>query len=393
MQTNEKTKPRVFGEVIALSDQGFGVVKSPDTKKIVFVRGVWVGECGLFEIESEEIDGRYAFGELVRLDKPSPSRREVACPHFGLGPNQCYGCPWIIVDYKAQLEAKTQQIKHHLNRLGISDSCLKPIWQAPEEFSYRRRAQLKTDGQKIGYAGKKGESIAPTPGGCLVLSAKLNKLFTKLEKQLPNDAWKPGPGFIWNFLDIDESSREDAISLNRRLAFAQVNAKQNEAMRRWLSETIDTLDVNPSETALELFCGSGNFTEILSKKTFAHINAIEVDKKATSSLSDRGYQNVNVHCSDLFRVKPSSFASFSYTSTGVVVANPPRAGLGKLATIGRHIPKLRAFLYISCNPQSFAHDAKKIIKTGFSLESLQALDQMPQTPHVELCALFVRAPV
>jgi 23S rRNA (uracil1939-C5)-methyltransferase len=297
-----------------------------------------------------------------------------------------------MVDYKAQLEAKNQQIKHHLNRLGISDSCIKPIWPAPEEFSYRRRAQLKTDGQQIGYAGKKGESIAPTPGGCLVLSAKLNKLFTKLEKQLPNDAWKPGPGFIWNFMDIDEASREDAISLNRRLAFAQVNAKQNEAMRRWLSETIDMLGVNPNETALELFCGSGNFTEILRQKNFAHIHAIEVDKKATSALGAMGYQNVSVHNRDLFRVKPMSFSRPYHSATGVVVANPPRAGLGKLATIGRYLPKLRSFLYISCNPQSFAHDAKKIIKTGFSLESLQPLDQMPQTPHVELCALFVRAP-
>ena len=71
------------------------------------------------------------------------------------------------------------------------------------------------------------------------------------------------------------------------------------------------------------------------------------------------------------------------------VLDPPRPGaeaqVRQLAQAG--VPRLA---YVSCNPVSFARDARLLVEGGYTLESVMPLDQFLFTPHVELAALFRR---
>jgi 23S rRNA (uracil1939-C5)-methyltransferase len=73
-----------------------------------------------------------------------------------------------------------------------------------------------------------------------------------------------------------------------------------------------------------------------------------------------------------------------------MLANPPRAGLGPLWRLLPLLPELHTVLLISCDPQSFANDARRLMQQGFQAKVIQPLDQMPHTPHVEVIAHFQR---
>ncbi|WP_395710849.1 class I SAM-dependent RNA methyltransferase [Reyranella sp.] len=75
-----------------------------------------------------------------------------------------------------------------------------------------------------------------------------------------------------------------------------------------------------------------------------------------------------------------------------VVLDPPRAGAsaqsGELAR--STVPRV---IYGSCDPGSFARDARTLQDGGYRLEKLLPIDQFLWSPHVELIALFARAPL
>ena len=72
-----------------------------------------------------------------------------------------------------------------------------------------------------------------------------------------------------------------------------------------------------------------------------------------------------------------------------VLLDPARAGaVGAAEQIAALGPA--RILYVSCNPVSFAADAKLFLAAGYQLVKLAAMDMFPQTSHLELMALFRR---
>jgi tRNA/tmRNA/rRNA uracil-C5-methylase (TrmA/RlmC/RlmD family) len=74
----------------------------------------------------------------------------------------------------------------------------------------------------------------------------------------------------------------------------------------------------------------------------------------------------------------------------IVVVDPPRAGLHPKAlkrTIALNADKL---LYISCNPATFARDAKGIVAAGYNVSKVKPVDMFPHTKHIELVARFAK---
>lgn len=46
--------------------------------------------------------------------------------------------------------------------------------------------------------------------------------------------------------------------------------------------------------------------------------------------------------------------------------------------------------YVSCNPASFARDAKILVEGGYTLDWVQPVGQFRWSTHVELAARFAR---
>jgi 23S rRNA (uracil1939-C5)-methyltransferase len=73
----------------------------------------------------------------------------------------------------------------------------------------------------------------------------------------------------------------------------------------------------------------------------------------------------------------------------LAIINPPRAGaqnqIKKIAD-----SKLKNLIMVSCNPISFAVDAKILIESGFKIDSISAIDQFYSSANFEIIANFIR---
>jgi 23S rRNA (uracil1939-C5)-methyltransferase len=89
---------------------------------------------------------------------------------------------------------------------------------------------------------------------------------------------------------------------------------------------------------------------------------------------------------DLFRnpLRADELASFD-----AVLLDPPRAG-AREQVMQIAASALSRVVYVSCNPASWARDAKHLADAGFRLADLRPVGQFRWSTHVELASLFVR---
>jgi 23S rRNA (uracil1939-C5)-methyltransferase len=140
---------------------------------------------------------------------------------------------------------------------------------------------------------------------------------------------------------------------------------------------------------VDLFSGVGTFTLPLAGTMEVH--AVEGDKPMIAALDLAARNTQNLHrisheARDLFRrpLEPDELAAF----TGAVI-DPPRAGAeAQSASLAKStVPVIAA---VSCNPVTFARDAKALIAGGYQLDWVQVIDQFRWSTHVELVARFSR---
>jgi tRNA/tmRNA/rRNA uracil-C5-methylase (TrmA/RlmC/RlmD family) len=74
----------------------------------------------------------------------------------------------------------------------------------------------------------------------------------------------------------------------------------------------------------------------------------------------------------------------------VVVADPPRAGLGVAGVAALAASKASHLALVSCDAASLGRDAGLLRARGFNLESAALVDMFPGTPHLEVVSRFVR---
>ena len=378
------------GTVRDLTAEGVGVV-AHDSGQLYQVAGVWRGESGRFRVTGYR--KRTGFAELVALTEPSPLRVTAPCPHHGVGSGDCGGCPWQFMAVEAQLQEKQDRVARVMAHLGVAEQ-VRPVWAAPADLGYRNRAQLKSDGRRIGYMSARSNDLVAIED-CPVLSDHNRHTLAGLLASLPNRDFRPRGKHRWVSLDIDEDVTAASVSVNRRRPFRQGNSAQNRRMRAWLAERLAALP-RPPERALELFAGSGNFTEVIAAAGVAEIVAVEGAAEALETLEERGLAGVSCQVANLFdnaRVRELGMAlADGHSATTALVLDPPREGFKAVEELLATVPTLTDILYISCNLATFARDVAVMQSCGFSVAEVQPLDQFPHTPHIELLATLHRQP-
>lgn len=147
--------------------------------------------------------------------------------------------------------------------------------------------------------------------------------------------------------------------------------------------------LGPQKRIVDLFSGCGTFALPLAEQ--AEVHAVEGDAAMTAALDKaarqtQGLKKVTVEARDLFRrpLEPDEFKAV----TGVVI-DPPRAGAeAQMAPlVAAEVPVIAM---VSCNPVTFARDARMLVSGGYVLDWIEVIDQFRWSAHVELVARFVR---
>lgn len=135
----------------------------------------------------------------------------------------------------------------------------------------------------------------------------------------------------------------------------------------------------------DLFCGLGPFGLRLARKM--KVAAYDSDKEAIAAMqrsirANPGGKPISAEARDLFR-RPLYAPELK--PFDAVLLDPPRQGAeAQVREIAKS--KLARVVYVSCDPESFARDAKTLADAGFRLGKVTPVDQFRHSPHVELVA-------
>ncbi|EMJ47271.1 class I SAM-dependent RNA methyltransferase [Leptospira santarosai] len=148
-----------------------------------------------------------------------------------------------------------------------------------------------------------------------------------------------------------------------------------------------------SDHLIDLFCGSGFFSRIFAHR-FRKITGIDsVESSLEIARKQISFDFPEIEFSylkeDLFSKKSSPRLNDLLQSRekNVLIADPPRAGLGEFVTEALKNSTTSSFFYVSCNPTSQKEDLWKL-KDFFRIQKILITDPYPQTPHLESVALL-----
>ena len=140
-----------------------------------------------------------------------------------------------------------------------------------------------------------------------------------------------------------------------------------------------------SESVLELYSGVGLFTAGLSAGS-SRVVGIEVnpDAVADAAVNLDDTENVELYQGVAEEILPA----LADQPFQVVVLDPPRAGVEPAvidALLALRAPRI---VYVSCDPATFARDARRLARGGYRLQTVRPVDMFPQTYHVEMVSLL-----
>ena len=177
--------------------------------------------------------------------------------------------------------------------------------------------------------------------------------------------------------------------------FTQPNARINQVMISWAIRQTQKCE----NDLLELYCGNGNFTCVLSKN-FKKVLATEVSKASVKAayfnLEKNNIRNVEIcrmsseeitsalnKVRKFRRLKNIDLNSYKLDT---IFVDPPRAGLDEKTL--NLLKKFKNILYISCNPKTLQKNIQEISATH-SIKNFAVFDQFPYTDHLE-CGVFLK---
>ena len=398
-------------QIIRLGHQGDGIAEGPFFAPLT--------------LPGEEITGTPDGQTLrdIRIITPSPDRVMPPCRHF----KSCGGCQLQHASDDFTARWKRQVVETALAAHGISAE-IGPVLTSPP--GSRRRATLSArrtkKGAMAGFHGRGSDTIIEIPD-CRLLHPELMAALPLAEDLVLDGTSRKAPLAVSVTLslggldvavrggkpldgplritlagltqkhDVARLAWDDEVIVTRRApqqefgparvtpppgAFLQATAEGEAAL---LAETETILQ--GASRIVDLFAGCGTFALPLARR--APVHAVEGDRAMTVALDAgwrhaQGLKPVTTEARDLFRrpLLPDELSGFD----GAVI-DPPRAGAeAQIAEIARaRLPRLA---YVSCNPVSFARDARHLLSQGYRIGPVRVIDQFRWSAHVELVAGF-----
>lgn len=425
-------------KVIDVSNQGYGVCKLDGFT--IFIKGAMKDEVVSFKLKNKK--KKFAIGDLVSIDKASPYRRQEALIE---------SAPLFHWDYQHQLEYKNHLVENTLNNF-INEANYHEIIGQEHPYHYRNKAQIPLLEHKgevvLGEFIEGSNELIPltdlklydekiiqaldvvvelmnenhmkvynrqTRSGdfkhvivrsshysdeiMIVLVASyaldLKKEFIQsLQEKLPHmtslmlNINKEKSSVIFGKKTkkiVGEDQYMDALLDHKFLvssqSFYQINSEQTEKL---YTEALKSL--NKQDTLLDAYCGIGTMSLIAADKV-NNVIGIEINedaiKMANKNKIINGKDNVEFICG------PVDNYLETLEDVNTLLVDPPRAGLSKMFVDKVSASGINKMIYVSCDLMTLKRDLMRLSPT-FTVQSIQAVDMFPHTPHVETIVLLQR---
>lgn len=369
-----------------------------DSGQVVFVRHALPGERVRARIVSIGKGGRFFNADAVEVLTSSPHRITPACAWAG----QCGGCDFQHADATLRQQMTMEVIAGLLVRLGGVDQIHAtataqalnwvPLSQDVTGRGSRTRVRyVVNDEGVLSMRAHHSHDLVPV-GTC--------PLGQPAADTAAHD-YRGQPGTEVEFVVDDDG---DVITVVDAMADELVTRRVNGRIWRlqptgfWqvhpaaaqtLADLVrEAVQAQPGEHALDLYSGAGLFAVGLAAGVtdLGRVDAVEASEDSVNdgatALAD--LEHVTFHHADVRRWLREQRGA----RVDIVVADPPRAGMGAevIANIARMRPRVLA--YVSCDPATFARDARAAAEHGYHLVSIAVIDMFPMTGHAEVLGVF-----
>ncbi len=446
MSKRRSRKQRLPGPVShitveSLSHDGRGVAHLDG--KTVFIEGALPGEQVGFEYLATH--KKFDEARVTDIHEASADRVVPKCAHFGV----CGGCSLQHMESGAQIRAKQQVLLDNLARIGgIEPESVLPPLTGPV-WGYRGKARLgvkdviKKGRVLVGFRERRAPYIAelsrcevlhPSVGehledlagfiGQLDARARIPQIEVAVSEQVTALVFRhldvlseadiarlcqfatdsgmhiylqpAGPDSVRPLMPADSVlayhlPEQQIVIRFRPNDFTQVNTEINQQM---VDRVLGLLELDKSDSVLELFCGLGNFTLPMARLA-GRVDGVEGDpglvERARDNAALNGLENAVFHVANL--AEDQRHAGWAGTAYSKVLLDPPRSGAAEVIDMLGNIAPQR-IVYVSCHPGSLARDAGTLVnEKGYRLVAAGVMDMFPHTAHVESIALFERGRV
>jgi 23S rRNA (uracil1939-C5)-methyltransferase len=385
---------------------GDTLARDPDGR-VVFVRGALPGESVRVEITQSKKD--FARAEVVEVLEPSASRVTPPCPHRLEG---CGGCDWQHVAESAQLDAKVAVVIDALRRIAhLDDAVVVSGGSVPHE-GYRTTVRVVgTDDGTAGYRHERSHDTV-VGHGCLVAHPRLVELIDSisltpgLEVTLRCSTstservalWDPREGHVVG-LPADVTTGADAV-FHQAVGQAQLRVSAMSFFQsgadaaRLLVEAVRRAapELTGARHVVDLYAGVGLFAA-------AAVPAGVPVTLVESSLPAAADARVNVPRAEIVTAEVGRWrpersqggrGRGHQSLTDVVIADPPRSGLGAPGMSSVLAVGAATVVLVSCDPAAAARDTSLLLEGGYHHDGTEVLDLFPHTHHVETVTRFRR---
>ena len=349
--------------------------------QVVFVEGAYPGESVHVEITGG--GKRHLFARVTSVEEPSPARVEAPCIHFG----SCGGCQWQSAEYRAQLEWKQAIVFDQLAHLGrMPDAGVRNTIAPGPPYGYRNRMDFKLLRGRPALSRAASHELVSIDK-CHLMVPPLEALFHALparpEASRVTIRAGAATGQTLAMYDGETGMIEEVVAgctfrITGR-AFFQNNTAGAEALVALVREA---LEPGRTDVMIDGYAGGGLFAATVGRDCHK-VLGVESDRITAADFE----HNVGVRA---IRRKFESSASLLPKAFDLAVVDPPRSGLGKEGVGVLTGGKPRRIAYVSCDPASFARDARLLGEQGYALKWVQPVDMFPQTFHVEMVGCFER---
>jgi tRNA/tmRNA/rRNA uracil-C5-methylase (TrmA/RlmC/RlmD family) len=347
---------------------------------------------------------RWARAELVEVLDASPDRVDPPCPLFG--PGRCGGCKLQHITPQRQADLLATVISDQLRRIGHLDldgpvPMLRP--HGGDGLGYRHRARFGVDPSgHLAFRRAGSHDLIPVddcpllvPGARSVLRRAasgwrgardvLLQVGTDERVALAVTA-KRGRVTPPDHLSADMQPHVTvAISGRKFRAGAASFFQASVAAATQLADVVRRLTATaPGDHVLELYAGVGLLSAALADAG-ARVTAVEANAAACR------HARANTARLDVTVVRATAGAGLHLPDpVDAVVLDPPRSGAGPeiMAWIAGLAPQ--RVTYVSCDPATFARDARALVDQRYALDQVIGIDQFTHSGHVELVAAFTR---
>jgi 23S rRNA (uracil1939-C5)-methyltransferase len=341
--------------------------------------------------------------QVAEVVEAAPERVEPVCPLFA----RCGGCHYQHAPYEFQLARKAEILHEQLRRVGKIDYRGETGIVSGPPLGYRNRVQVHIARGKLGYRAAHSHELVPLTGDCPVASPRLNQALGAMRERLKDPRF---PRFVRSIelftnetdlqVNVTESDRpaakwffewcESTVALDypTSLGTFRVSPRSFFQVNRFLVEKLveTALADSGGETALDLYAGVGLFAIPMARR-FGEVTAVEGGASAVRDLEfnagliarpEAGQAGAGLRTE---HARVEDYLARLDQAPGFVLADPPRAGLGK--TVVAHLARLapRSITIVSCDPATLARDLAGL--TEYSIERVTLVDLFPQTFHIE----------